>query len=135
MFVPWSLSVPAVVAVLLTIGSTATQRAPSLTIPLVVPPVNQQVAFSAGLSDGGSVGPFDQETTLIFSKTFANTGSAYNQSTGNSAHAGSVNLPSEWLLRLTLLFLSFISSILHVQVCSGLRCRASTSSASQLLIT
>lgn len=32
------------------------------------------------------MGPFDQETTLIFSKTFANTGNAYNQSTGDSAH-------------------------------------------------
>lgn len=62
------------------------QQAPSLTTLLVVPLVHQQVAFSAGLSDSGSVGPFDQETTLIFSKTFANTGSAYNQSTGDSTH-------------------------------------------------
>lgn len=61
---------------------------------LVVPLVNQQVAFSAGLSDSGSVGPFDKETTLIFSKTFANTGSAYNQSTGDSAHTARWMLPA-----------------------------------------
>ncbi|XP_056867499.1 EMILIN-1-A-like isoform X2 [Takifugu flavidus] len=41
-----------------------------------------KVAFSAGLTDSGSVGPFDEETTLIFSKPFSNVGGAYNQSTG-----------------------------------------------------
>lgn len=40
------------------------------------------MAFSAGLTDSGSVGPFDDETTLIFSKTFSNVGGAYDQSTG-----------------------------------------------------
>ncbi|CAG14822.1 unnamed protein product, partial [Tetraodon nigroviridis] len=41
-----------------------------------------KVAFSAGLTDSGSVGPFDAETTLVFSKTFCNVGGAYDQSTG-----------------------------------------------------
>ncbi|XP_054469354.1 cerebellin-3-like [Anoplopoma fimbria] len=41
-----------------------------------------KVAFSAGLTDSGSVGPFDQETTLIFSKTITNIGRAYNQTAG-----------------------------------------------------
>ncbi|XP_040916421.1 uncharacterized protein LOC121197089 isoform X2 [Toxotes jaculatrix] len=41
-----------------------------------------KVAFSAGLTDSGSVGPFDEETTLIFSKTICNIGQAYNQTAG-----------------------------------------------------
>ncbi|XP_068195492.1 myosin-2 heavy chain, non muscle-like [Antennarius striatus] len=41
-----------------------------------------KVAFSAGLTDSGSVGPFDEERTLIFSKTIANVGRAYNQTSG-----------------------------------------------------
>nr|XP_046268098.1 cingulin-like isoform X3 [Scatophagus argus] len=40
------------------------------------------VAFSAGLTDSGSVGPFDEETTLIFSKMITNVGQAYNQTAG-----------------------------------------------------
>ena len=43
-----------------------------------------KVAFSAGLTDSGPVGPFDEETTLIFSKTITNVGGAYNQSAGTS---------------------------------------------------
>lgn len=45
-----------------------------------------KVAFSAGLTDSGSVGPFDEETTLIFSKTITNIGRAYNQSAGKTLH-------------------------------------------------
>lgn len=41
-----------------------------------------KVAFSAGLTDSGSVGPFDEERTLIFSKTFTNIGQAYNRAAG-----------------------------------------------------
>ncbi|XP_024655597.1 uncharacterized protein LOC101480271 isoform X2 [Maylandia zebra] len=41
-----------------------------------------RVAFSAGLTDSGSVGPFDEETTLIFSKIITNIGEAYNQTAG-----------------------------------------------------
>ncbi|KAK2826844.1 hypothetical protein Q5P01_021058 [Channa striata] len=41
-----------------------------------------KVAFSAGLTDSGSIGPFDKETTLIFSKTITDVGQAYNQSAG-----------------------------------------------------
>uniref|UniRef100_A0A3B4Z9F3 C1q domain-containing protein n=1 Tax=Stegastes partitus TaxID=144197 RepID=A0A3B4Z9F3_9TELE len=41
-----------------------------------------KVAFSAGLTDSGSVGPFDEETTLIFSKTITNIGRAYDQTAG-----------------------------------------------------
>lgn len=72
---------------------------PALTWNLV-PAVDQQVAFSAALTDSGSVGPFDQETTLVFSKMFSNAGSAYNQSTGDSAQpVRRVRpLPSDWWL-------------------------------------
>ncbi|XP_029983070.1 putative leucine-rich repeat-containing protein DDB_G0290503 [Sphaeramia orbicularis] len=42
----------------------------------------ENVAFSAGLTDSGSVGPFDDETTLIFSKTITNVGGAYDRTTG-----------------------------------------------------
>uniref|UniRef100_A0A8D0A884 C1q domain-containing protein n=1 Tax=Sander lucioperca TaxID=283035 RepID=A0A8D0A884_SANLU len=41
-----------------------------------------KVAFSAGLTDSGAVGPFDTETTLTFSKTISNIGRAYNQTAG-----------------------------------------------------
>ncbi|XP_061599264.1 nuclear mitotic apparatus protein 1-like [Cololabis saira] len=41
-----------------------------------------KVGFSAGLTDSGSIGPFDEETTLIFSKTITNIGEGYNQSAG-----------------------------------------------------
>uniref|UniRef100_A0A087XQB9 C1q domain-containing protein n=1 Tax=Poecilia formosa TaxID=48698 RepID=A0A087XQB9_POEFO len=41
-----------------------------------------KVAFSAGLTDSGIVGPFDEETTLIFSKTITNVGRGYNSSAG-----------------------------------------------------
>ncbi|KAF0043759.1 hypothetical protein F2P81_002917 [Scophthalmus maximus] len=41
-----------------------------------------KVAFSAGLTDSGPVGPFDEESTLIFSKTFSNVGGAYDPTTG-----------------------------------------------------
>ncbi|XP_069391285.1 putative leucine-rich repeat-containing protein DDB_G0290503 isoform X3 [Paralichthys olivaceus] len=41
-----------------------------------------KVAFSAGLTDSGPVGPFDEETTLIFSKTISNIGRGYDQITG-----------------------------------------------------
>ncbi|XP_054913027.1 myosin-2 heavy chain-like [Poeciliopsis prolifica] len=41
-----------------------------------------KVAFSAGLTDSGIVGPFDEETTLIFSKTITNVGRGYNNSAG-----------------------------------------------------
>ena len=42
-----------------------------------------KVAFSAGLTDSGSVGPFDEEMTLIFSKIITNVGGAYNQTAGD----------------------------------------------------
>ncbi|CAJ1074944.1 complement C1q tumor necrosis factor-related protein 3-like [Xyrichtys novacula] len=42
----------------------------------------QRVAFSAGLTDSGPVGPFDVETTLIFSKIITNIGNAYNATAG-----------------------------------------------------
>ncbi|XP_061156924.1 uncharacterized protein LOC133169067 isoform X7 [Syngnathus typhle] len=41
-----------------------------------------KVAFAAALTDSGSVGPFDQETTLIFSKVFTNIGRAYDETSG-----------------------------------------------------
>uniref|UniRef100_A0A667YUZ1 C1q domain-containing protein n=1 Tax=Myripristis murdjan TaxID=586833 RepID=A0A667YUZ1_9TELE len=41
-----------------------------------------KVAFSAGLTDSGSVGPFDDEVTLVFSKIISNVGQAFNQSSG-----------------------------------------------------
>uniref|UniRef100_A0A8D3CPF7 C1q domain-containing protein n=1 Tax=Scophthalmus maximus TaxID=52904 RepID=A0A8D3CPF7_SCOMX len=45
-------------------------------------PDDLKVAFSAGLTDSGPVGPFDEESTLIFSKTFSNVGGAYDPTTG-----------------------------------------------------
>nr|XP_061798707.1 complement C1q-like protein 2 [Nerophis lumbriciformis] len=41
-----------------------------------------KVAFAAALTNSGSVGPFDQETTLIFSKVFTNVGRAYDETSG-----------------------------------------------------
>nr|XP_054597867.1 complement C1q-like protein 2 [Nothobranchius furzeri] len=41
-----------------------------------------KVGFSAGLTNAGLVGPFDEETTLIFTKTITNLGQGYNQSSG-----------------------------------------------------
>ncbi|KAL7373406.1 hypothetical protein ABVT39_006097 [Epinephelus coioides] len=41
-----------------------------------------KVAFSAGLTDAGLVGPFDTEITLEFSKVFTNIGQAYSPTTG-----------------------------------------------------
>uniref|UniRef100_A0A8C7Z0Z2 C1q domain-containing protein n=1 Tax=Oryzias sinensis TaxID=183150 RepID=A0A8C7Z0Z2_9TELE len=49
-----------------------------------------KVGFSAGLTDSGVVGPFDQETTLIFSKTVVNVGLGYNQSAGISVFTAPV---------------------------------------------
>ncbi|XP_077476738.1 uncharacterized protein LOC144089602 isoform X2 [Stigmatopora argus] len=41
-----------------------------------------KVAFAAALTDSGSIGPFDWETTLIFSKVFTNVGHAYDETSG-----------------------------------------------------
>ncbi|CDQ91151.1 unnamed protein product [Oncorhynchus mykiss] len=41
-----------------------------------------KVAFSAGLTDSGTVGPFVAETTLVYTKIFSNIGKAYNPATG-----------------------------------------------------
>ncbi|XP_044207433.1 heavy metal-binding protein HIP-like [Thunnus albacares] len=41
-----------------------------------------KVAFSVGLTDAGSVGPFSADISLQFSKIFTNIGQAYNPSTG-----------------------------------------------------
>lgn len=85
----------------------------------VAGPGNLKVAFSAGLTDSGSVGPFDDETTLIFSKTFSNVGGAYDQSTGEHSSVGQVW--SRFLLH---------SSCSVPQVCSRLLSEDFTSSAS-----
>uniref|UniRef100_A0A3P9IKP7 C1q domain-containing protein n=1 Tax=Oryzias latipes TaxID=8090 RepID=A0A3P9IKP7_ORYLA len=53
-------------------------------------PGELKVGFSAGLTDSGVVGPFDQETTLIFSKTVVNVGLGYNQSAGISVFTAPV---------------------------------------------
>ncbi|XP_029610806.1 complement C1q-like protein 2 [Salmo trutta] len=41
-----------------------------------------KVAFSAGLTDSRTVGPFVAETTLAYTKIFSNIGKAYNPATG-----------------------------------------------------
>lgn len=86
------------------------------------------MAFSAGLTDSGSVGPFDVETTLIFSKTFSNVGGAYDQSTGDSPCFIRHNLVVEE-------FLLDNGSSPACQACSQLLSEDFTSSVSQPLIT
>ncbi|XP_071775584.1 cerebellin-4-like [Centroberyx gerrardi] len=41
-----------------------------------------KLAFSAGLTNSGNVGPFSTETPLIYSRVFTNIGQAYSPSTG-----------------------------------------------------
>uniref|UniRef100_A0A3B3CLU4 C1q domain-containing protein n=1 Tax=Oryzias melastigma TaxID=30732 RepID=A0A3B3CLU4_ORYME len=63
-------------------GVTTSRLLPAAPLKFWCLPEELRVGFSAGLTDSGVVGPFDQETTLVFSKTIINVGHAYNQSAG-----------------------------------------------------
>ncbi|XP_071325281.1 collagen alpha-2(VIII) chain-like [Trachinotus anak] len=43
---------------------------------------SSKVAFSAALTDSGLLGPFNTDTTIVFSNVFTNIGKAYNPFTG-----------------------------------------------------
>ena len=42
-----------------------------------------KVAFYTALTDAGTLGPYNTDITLKYSKVFTNIGNAYNPSTGN----------------------------------------------------
>ena len=41
-----------------------------------------KVAFYAGLTNNGHVGPFDSTTTLVYKRVITNVGNGYDPSTG-----------------------------------------------------